>query len=121
VREDAIRETVQADMQRTTGEWELRVQLCRDLEAQPIEDSTVEWSEDDASFYAVATLSAQPQDSWDEDQVRMVDEQMRFSIWTGLAAHRPLGNINPARKATYEHSARFREEFNRCPIHEPGS
>jgi catalase len=121
VREDAIRETVQAEMQHTAGEWELRVQLCRDLEAQPIEDSTVAWSEEDAPFYTVATLTAKPQDSWDEDQVRKVDEQMRFSIWTGLAAHRPLGNINRARKSTYEHSAKFRENFNRCPIHEPGA
>ncbi len=26
--------------------------------------------------------------------VQAVDEKMRFSVWTGLAAHRPLGNIN---------------------------
>ena len=48
-----------------------------------------------------------------------VDEAMRFSVWTGLAAHRPLGNINRARNEPYRHSARFRERFNGCPIHEP--
>jgi hypothetical protein len=53
--------------------------------------------------------------------VQKVNEEMRFSVWTGITAHEPLGNINRARKATYEHSARFREGFNRCPIHEPAS
>ncbi len=48
-----------------------------------------------------------------------VDEGMRFSVWTGLEAHWPLGNINRARTETYEHSASFRANFNRCPIHEP--
>ena len=60
-------------------------------------------------------------DSWDEGRVQAVDEEMRFSIWTGLAAHQPLGNINRARRDTYRHSAEFRERFNRCPIHEPGA
>jgi catalase len=119
VREDAIRETVQAETQNLTGQWDFRVQLCRDAKAQPIEDSTVEWKEEDAPFITVATVSVGPQDSWADEKVRAVDEAMRFSIWTGLAAHRPLGNINRARKAPYEHSSGFRAAFNRCPIHEP--
>ena len=46
---------------------------------------------------------------------------MRFAVWTGLTAHQPLGNINRARNEPYRHSARFRERFNGCPIHEPSS
>jgi catalase len=116
---DAIREAVRAEMQHLVGEWEFCVQLCRDLEKQPVEDPTVEWDEEEAPFVAVATLRADPQDTWEEAKVRHVDEEMRFSVWTGLEAHRPLGNINRARKAPYEHSSKFREGFNRCPIHEP--
>ncbi|MCI9867776.1 catalase family protein [Rhizobium skierniewicense] len=119
VREDAIRETVQGEMQTIQGEWEFQVQLCRDVKAQPIEDPTVEWDQDDAPFVTVATITAAPQDSWSDEQVQKVNEEMRFSIWTGLAAHQPLGNINRARKAPYEHSANFRAGFNKCPIHEP--
>ena len=119
-RENAIRETVQNEMHSTTGVWELRVQLCRDLEKQPIEDPTKAWSEDEAPFARVAVLTAGPQDSWDPACVERVDEEMRFSVWTGLAAHRPLGNVNRARNEPYLHSAQFRERFNCCPIHEPG-
>ena len=118
-RPDAIRETVQGEMQRTDGVWELRVQLCRDLDKQPVEDPTVEWKEEDSPFQTVATIHAGRQDSWDAGQVRKVDEEMRFSPWVGLAAHQPLGNINRARKEPYEHSAAYRARFNQCPIHEP--
>lgn len=119
IREDAIRETVQAEMQTTVGEWEFQVQLCRDVEAQPIEDPTVEWKEDEAPFVTVATVTAAPQDSWSDAKVQKVDEEMRFSVWTGLADHQPLGSINRARKDTYRHSADFRSKFNGCPFHEP--
>jgi catalase len=120
-RENAIRETVQSEMDEIQGVWNLRVQLCRDLEKQPIEDPTVEWKEDEAPFQTVATVTAAPQDSWAPEKVQAVDEEMRFSVWTGLAAHQPLGNINRARKATYRHSADFRQRFNGCPLHEPAS
>lgn len=116
---DAIRATVRQDMQAMDGAWEFRVQLARDLEKQPVEDPTVEWDEVEAPFRRVGTIRVDRQDSWDAAQVRKVDEQMRFSIWTGLSAHRPLGNINRARRDTYAHSARFRERANRCPITEP--
>lgn len=116
---DALRQHIKGEMQLIDGVWELRVQLCRDLGKQPIEDPTVQWMEEDSPFQTVATIRAGRQDSWDEAQVQKVNEDMRFSPWTGLLAHQPLGNINRARKSTYEHSSAFRASFNHCPIHEP--
>ena len=79
------------------------------------------WNEQDRPFQTVATLNVDAQDSWDAADVQRVDVAMRFSVWTGLVAHQPLGNVNRARKATYEHSAEFRARTNGCPIHEPGA
>lgn len=118
-RDNAIREDVRDEMRSIDAVWEFRVQLCRDLEKQPIEDSTVEWSEDEAPFQRVGIIRANAQDSWQQDRVRDVEDTMRFSVWTGLAAHQPLGNINRARRDTYRHSADFRASFNGCPYHEP--
>jgi hypothetical protein len=118
-RRDAIRETVREEMRGIDGEWEFQVQLCRDVDRQPVEDPTVEWDEAEAPFQRVGIVRAVAQDSWATDKVQAVDEAMRFSIWTGLAAHQPLGNINRARRETYQHSADFRASRNRCPIHEP--
>jgi len=118
---NAIRAAVRKDMKEIDGQWAFEVQLCRDLEQQPVEDPTVEWKPEQAPFVQVATLSLPRQDSWDEARVRAVDENMRFSVWTGLADHQPLGDINRARRETYEHSATFRATANRCPLHEPSA
>ncbi|WP_210530153.1 catalase family protein [Rubellimicrobium arenae] len=120
-RPDAIRETVDRDTRAAPMEWELRVQLCRDPETMPIEDATVRWDEDESPFLPVARLRAEPQPSWSPARNAEVDDRLRFSPWTGLAAHQPLGAINRVRKRTYEASARFRAEVNGCPIHEPTS
>ena len=116
---DALRAAVQAHFSVAGGEWELRVQLCTDAEAMPIEDATVAWPEDQSPYVAVATLSARPQDSWSEADVAAIEEGAAFSPWHGLAAHRPLGSVMRARKATYQNSANQRGALNHCPIHEP--
>lgn len=118
-RRDAIREEVQAEMRGIDAEWEFRVQLCRDLDRQPIEDPTVEWDEAEAPFHKVGTVRVAAQDSWDPTQVQQIDEETRFAVWTGIAAHQPLGNINRARNEPYRHSADFRARVNACPYHEP--
>ncbi|MDN4634078.1 catalase family protein [Sphingomonas sp. PsM26] len=120
-RPDAIREDVRVEMERLDAEWEFQVQLCRDLDKQPIEDPTVEWDQAISPFQRVAVLRVPAQDSWNPAQVREIDEETRFSIWTGLAAHQPLGNINRARNETYRHSADFRARVNGCPYHEPSA
>jgi hypothetical protein len=95
------------------------VQLARDAEKQPIEDASVLWKEDEAPFAPVATLDVPQQDSFEPTLVETVNETMRFSPWTGMNAHRPLGDVNRARRETYRHSADFRAASDRCPIHEP--
>ncbi len=56
---DALRQYIKGEMQVIDGEWELRVQLCRDLAKQPIEDPTVEWKEDEAAWFK-AGLHVEP-------------------------------------------------------------
>jgi hypothetical protein len=120
-RPNAIREDMAEAMRSTDAVWELRVQLCRDLETMPVEDPSQVWDEAESPFVTVATLHAPAQASWDEATVDRVNESMRFSVWTGLAAHRPLGGVNRARKPAYEHSSAFRARVNGCPIHEPAA
>lgn len=60
-----------------------------------------------------------PQIGWDDEQTRATDEALSYSIWHGIAAHQPLGNVNRARRDTYRFSADYRRGFNGCPMHEP--
>ncbi len=101
------------------GVWELRAQLCTDLETMPVEDSTVQWPEDKSPYVSVARVTVEPQEAWSEAKSKAFDDGLSFSPWHGLAAHRPLGSIMRLRKSAYKMSARFRFERNGCPMMEP--
>ena len=118
-RPDALREVVTETMVEQAAEWELRVQLCTDLESMPIEDASAPWDEEVSPYRAVGRIRAPAQIAWSPDRAKVVDDQLAFSVWHGLAAHQPLGSINRVRKPAYDMSASFRGKFNGCPIHEP--
>lgn len=115
------RQTVQRDIARMDAECAFEVQLRRDIGRQPIEDVFVEWKEEEAPFVQVATLHWPQQDGLEKTEARSVDESMRFSLWTGLGAYRPLGGINRPGRDTYRHLAEFRAAVNGCPFHEPAA
>jgi hypothetical protein len=101
------------------GVWELRVQLCTDLEKMPVEDTTIAWPEALSPYVTVGQITVDPQTAWSPDRSKIVDDNLAFSPWHGLAAHQPLGSVNRARKPAYELSSGFRGARNGCPIHEP--
>ena len=101
------------------GEWELRVQLRTNPATMPIEDASVVWPEDESPYRTVARIVVAPQPAWNETRAQQVDDGLSFSPWHGIAAHRPLGSINRARKEAYALSAEFRAAHNCCPIQEP--
>lgn len=76
------------------GTWELRVQLCTDLDKMPVEDATVAWDEKESPYRTVARIEVQPQLSTGTDLQAIADENSFFSPWHGLAAHQPLGSVN---------------------------
>jgi hypothetical protein len=71
---NGLRGAVVDFMTENAAEWELRVQLCTDLQAMPIEDATVEWT---SPWVAVAPImrvrravyfrSVQPQPDHEND------------------------------------------------------
>jgi hypothetical protein len=118
-RPDGLREELVAFAQGHRMEWELRVQLCTDLERMPVEDAAVPWPEEESPYVAVARISAEPQAGWNEAIRKVSEDGMFFSPWRGLAAHQPLGNVMRSRRTAYEQSARFRAERNSTPVVEP--
>lgn len=116
-RPNALREDVSEVMIEQGGIWELRAQLCVDLEKMPVEDPTVLWEEKLSPFVTVATLSVPPQAAWTPGVSEAQEDRLAFNPWHGLAAHRPLGAINRARREVYDFSADYRADFNKCPVH----
>ena len=117
-RPDALREVVRETIIEQGGEWELRVQLCTDLDKMPVEDASVAWDEKTSPYRTVARVKVDPQISIGTELQALTDEQTFFSPWHGLAAHQPLGSVNRARRSAYEMSAEFRARFNGCPMHD---
>jgi hypothetical protein len=118
---NGLREAINAHFAQHGGTWELRVQLATDIDKMPIEDASVVWPEDVSPYVTVARIEVKPQTAWSEARAAVVDDEMAFSPWHGLAAHRPLGGIMRARKPAYEMSSSFRARHNGCPMHEPRS
>ena len=120
-RPHALRDEVRQHFASQGGTWALRVQLCTDLQAMPIEDASVPWQESDSPWHTVATLTVPPQDSWPASRADALDDGLSFSPWHGLAAHRPIGSIMRVRKAAYEAASAFRRGHNGLPVTEPRS
>ncbi len=103
------------------AEYELRVQLCTDLESMPVEDAAVLWDEAVSPFRAVATLTIQPQDSFAPARQRYGDDVLSFNPWNGVVEHQPLGSIMRVRKPAYERSTAYRHSRNDVERLEPDS
>jgi hypothetical protein len=117
-RPDALREDMGEVLIEQDSVWELRVQLCTDLEKMPVEDTSVVWDEKESPYVAVARLTVPAQLGWERGLSEHQEQAVAYSPWHGLAAHQPIGGVNRARKPTYERSVRFRGERNGCPVHE---
>ncbi|HEX4293574.1 MAG TPA: catalase family protein [Rhizomicrobium sp.] len=114
---DAHRQAVRKYLENEMAVWEIRAQLCTDLETMPVEKPNVAWPEDKSPYLTVARIEVAPQEAYSDAMVAQVDKGAAFSPWHGLVAHRPLGAINRVRKAVYDASARFRLSRNGCPFH----
>jgi hypothetical protein len=116
---NGLRQAVVEFFRDNGGVWEVRAQLCTDLEKMPIENAAVVWPEELSPYRPIASITVKPQPAWNDARASAVDDGMSFSAWHGLAAHRPLGGIMRARKAAYEMARRFRAERNGRVIQEP--
>ena len=117
-RPDALREDIGQALIEQDSVWELRAQLCTDLEKMPVEDTSVVWDEEESPYVVVARLTVPAQLGWERGLSEHQEQAVAYSPWHGLAAHQPIGGVNRARKPTYERSVQFRGEHNGCPVHE---
>jgi hypothetical protein len=116
---NALRGAVSHFFKTTTAEWELRIQLCTNLETMPIEDASVQWPENESPYVAVARITARPQETWSTLRSASMDDGLSFSLWHGIADHRPIGAVMRVRKQAYAASVAFRESHNGRRIVEP--
>ena len=87
------------------------VQLRTDPAAMPIEDPTIAWSESASPFIPVARITI-PRQVFDTPLQNAFGEDLSFTPWHGLEAHRPLGGVNRVRRPVYQAISRLRRGLN---------
>lgn len=116
---DAFRHAVAEHVRAHGAEFELRVQLCIDIDAMPVEDASVPWPEDQSPYTAVARISIPAQDAYSPARAAYFDEVLSFQPAHALAAHRPLGSLMRARLKTYQALSAYRHAQNHKEQVEP--
>ena len=102
-----------------TAEYEIRAQLCTNLERMPVEDASVKWPDDLSPQQPVGKITIPPQNAYSPARRVYADDALSFTPWRCLEAHRPLGSIMRLRLKVYEASSRFRHTMNARPQSEP--
>ncbi|HVZ46248.1 MAG TPA: catalase [Ramlibacter sp.] len=89
-----------ARLRRAPLHWDMQLQYFVDERLTPIEDASVNWP---TPYATVARLMLPPQDLASDEAVRLAQrvEAGVFDPWQALAQHRPLGDVQRARKVVY--------------------
>ncbi len=89
-----------ARLRQRSLQWALQLQPFVNERLTPIEDASVNWP---SPYTTVATLTLPRQDTASADGQALLTqvEASVFDPWQALAAHRPLGDVQRARKVVY--------------------
>ena len=118
---DVFRHSVVEFLRTQGAEFELRVQLCTDLDAMPVEDASKVWSESESPYVAVARIVLPAQEAYSGARQAYMDDLMSFRPAHSLEAHRPLGSLMRARLKTYGRLSALRHERNGQAQREPST
>jgi hypothetical protein len=118
-RPDVFYPTLVDELQASAFDFDLQVQLCTDLKAMPVNDTTVEWPEKLSPYVTVGRVHVPRQDISRPENLENGDA-LAFNQWRVTEEHRPLGEIMQLRRI-YRGSARMRRTLNHQPQTEPAS
>jgi hypothetical protein len=98
---------MRARLAREEAAFDLLVQPQLDARRTPIEDASAEWREQDSPYVPVARIRI-PAQSIDDAAKAARCEASAFNPWHCPPEHRPLGNMNRARREIYRAMADYR-------------
>lgn len=112
---DYLREAMSRHLSERDAEFDFLAQFQTDARRMPVEDPRLHWN---SPWRKLATLRI-PRQGFESPAQMAFAENLSFTPWHALPAHRPLGAINRARKVVYETISRIRHEHNGAPRAEP--
>ena len=113
---DFLREQLREELSEKDACFLFQVQRQRtDKGGMSLDDATKAWSEKDAPFVPLATITIPQQDFSTAEQEGFC-ENLSFAPWHALPEHRPLGQLNRLRRHAYPASSGYRHEQNQTSI-----
>ncbi len=116
--ENYLREAMVDQLSTGGACFDFMVQFQKDPYNQPIEDAFIEWDEDVTPFISVAKLNI-PKQTFDTPAQNAFCENLSLNPWHARVEHRPLGNMNRARKLVYNQISEYRHSMNGIKRIEP--
>jgi hypothetical protein len=98
--DDYLLRALRTRLERAEASFDFMVQFQSDSRSTPIEDASVEWRERDSPYRRVARVRIPPQ-RIDDPARTSTCEEISFNPWNAPVDHRPLGNMNRARREIY--------------------
>jgi hypothetical protein len=115
---DYLRQAMAATLSSREVEFDFLVQPQTDPRRMPIEDASIEWPETLSPFTPVAKIKI-PTQRFESPEADKFARELSFNPWHAIAAHRPLGNQNRARRIIYTELSRLRQSMSAEPHIEP--
>jgi len=98
------------------AEYLFQVQLCENLEDQPVEYAGKVWDPEKYPWQTVARLHIPKQDSFSYALKNFWEDRMRIGPWMSLKTLQPLGSSNRLRKVVYPASSALRRKINATTV-----
>ena len=115
---DYLREALSATLGAQDFCFDLFVQIQTDPFRMPVENGIVVWPDRLSPPVRVATLRL-PAQRFDSAAQLAFADRLSVNPWHCLPEHRPLGNLNRARREIYLHLSQLRQQMNDVPHVEP--
>jgi len=94
------------------AQYLFQVQLCENLDDQPVEYAGKVWDAEKYPWQTVAKLVVPKQNSFNYETITFWQDHMRVDPWHGLKSLQPLGSSNRLRRAVYPASSAMRRRLN---------
>lgn len=99
--ENGLTQALRRELSQGPAAFDFGVQVQTDPVRQPIEDATVDWDPEGTRFVPLARIEIRRHEEYELIAGMERAEHLVFSPWQALAEHRPLGNVNRARREVY--------------------
>ena len=116
--DEAFRPAILEEIRNHDFEFDIQIQLCKNLDDQPVEDLTKEWSQELSPFQTVAKLYIPKQEVPDDGNFEIM-ENLSFTPFRQIEENRPIGNLQRTRLKAYEASSKMRHQLNSKARKEP--